>query len=287
MYELTYAARRVSLAAATLLLAACSSNTSTGTSTHNATATTATDANSPTTSLTTASSPSTPLSPPANRCGPPVDAAAHPLTLHGPSGATLPGVEVGHGTTFAILLHQTDGYGFCGSWPFADWLATEHDVHALLFDLCGFGRARCPDSKFSSDQQAQVALAVKWAQAHGGRRVVLVGASMGGALALSTAAVTRVDAVVDLSGPPSWPGAEARKAVPKITVPVLMVVSPNDPYASYPESHAAFNKIPARHKRFIKGTGAHGWSLLSGYTASANRTRWLPLATTVAHWIKG
>jgi predicted alpha/beta-hydrolase family hydrolase len=228
-----------------------------------------------------------PLSPPANRCGPPEDPAAREVALHGPGGSVLPAVDVGHGKTFAVLIHQTDGDGLCGFWPYADWLATKHDVHALLFDLCDFGRAKCPDGRFSGNQQAQVALAVQWARQHGARRVVLVGASMGGALALSTAALTTVDAVVDLSGPPTWPGAVASEAVAKINVPVLIATSPNDPYADYHQIHAAFDQITARPKRFIKGSGAHGWGLLSGFSASPNRIPWLPLATTVARWILG
>lgn len=207
--------------------------------------------------------------------------------MRGPKNSVLPAVEVGHGSTFAVLLHQTDGDGLCGFWPFADWLASEHGVHALLFDLCGYGRSRCPDTTFSEDQQAQVALAVQWVRAHGGRRVVLVGASMGGAVALSASVQTRVEAVVDLSGPPTWPGAEARKVVRKITVPVLIAASPGDRYANYDELRAAFDRITARPKRFIKGSGAHGWDLLSRYTSPSTHTRWLPLARIVAAWITG
>ncbi len=270
---------------AAVLLGACSSPTPVSTPPYaRTTVATSTDSPGPTQKPTKSADP---LSPPANRCGLPDDPAARQVTLRGPRGSVLPGVDVGHGKTFAVLIHQTDGDGLCGFWPFADWLATEHGVHALLFDLCDFGRARCRDAEFSSNQQAQVALAVEWARDHGARRVVLVGASMGGALALSTAAVTPVDAVVDLSGPPTWPGAVAHQAASKITIPVLIATSPGDPYADYDQIHAAFREITARPKRFIKGSGAHGWGLLSGFSASPNRVPWLPLATTVAHWIIG
>jgi predicted alpha/beta-hydrolase family hydrolase len=281
MSALTYR-RRIALIVAALVLGACSSHTSSGATSPHTTKTADTTVVS---TSSTSGTPRDPLSPPANRCGLPEDPAARQVTLHGPGGSVLPAVAVGQGRTFAVLVHQTDGDGLCGFWPYADWLATKQGVHALLFDLCDFGRARCPDGKFSSNQQAQVALAVQWARNHGARRVVLVGASMGGALALSTAAGTPVDAVVDLSGPPTWPGAEADKAVAKITVPVLIATSPDDPYADYAAIHAAFNQITARPKRFIKGSGAHGWGLLSGFSASPGSVRWQPLATTVAHWI--
>ncbi len=179
----------------------------------------------------------------------------------------------------AVFLHQTDGDGLCGWWPFAVWLTDHHHVRAVLVDLCGYGDADCPPSTFADDQQAQVALAVRYARKAGTRRIVLVGASMGGALALGSATVVHANAVVDLSGPADWPHAEAGPAARRLRVPCLIAVSPDDPDASYPALKAAFATIPASHKKFIPGDGAHGWDLLTDTTT--------PLASTVAHWIEG
>ncbi|MEP6598081.1 MAG: alpha/beta hydrolase [Actinomycetota bacterium] len=183
------------------------------------------------------------------------------------------------GSTVAVFLHQTDGDGLCGWWPFAAWLTDHFHVRAVLVDLCDYGRAICPPSTFADDQKAQVALALQHARTDATRRVVLVGASMGGALALGSATAVHADAVVDLSGPADWINDQAAPAARQLRVPCLIAVSPGDPDASYDALKAAFATIPASPKKFVSGDGGHGWDLL----ADTNT----PLATTVAHWITG
>ena len=221
---------------------------------------------------------------PAGPCGRPTNHAARPIDLAGPRGSTMPGFDVGRGSTVAVLLHQTDNAS-CGWWPFAAWLAAKHHGRALIFDLCGYGDARCPDARFASDQVAQAATAVRWARVHGARRVVLVGASMGGSIALDAAVAVHADAVVDLSGPPRWRLLDITRTAPSLTMPTLIAVSRNDPVAGYADLVAAFAQVPARHKKLVTGAGAHGWELIA--EVSGGTSRWLPLATTVVRWIAG
>lgn len=222
---------------------------------------------------------------PAARCGRPNRPDAHLSTLSGPGGARMPVVDIGRGQTVAVFIHQTDGDGLCGFWPMAAWVTQHFDARAVLFDLCGYGAAQCPSGAFADHQRAQVALAVRHARAAGARRIVLVGASMGGALALASAGDTHADGVVDLSGPADWPDAAAAPAAAELQVPCLMAVSPGDPDASYHDLRSAFTTIHAKPKRFVAGDGAHGWDLLADYNTQP--PRWRPLATTVAHWIIG
>jgi dienelactone hydrolase len=194
-------------------------------------------------------------------------------------------VQLGRGKTIAVLLHQTDGDGLCGFWPYAVRLADHDGIHTVLVDLCGYGQSQCRQGKFYDDQLAQVALAVRWARSLGGTRIVLVGASMGGALALATTPSTHADAVVDLSGPPEWIGDQAAALAARVTVPTLVVSSPGDSSTSFAGIRALFARIPAHTKKFMTGDGSHGWDLLGDYTTQP--TTWYPLADTVAHWITG
>jgi dienelactone hydrolase len=197
----------------------------------------------------------------------------------------MPAIDVGAGSTFAVLLHQTNRPASCGWWPYANWLATTRGLHAVAFDLCNYGEAKCPDEKFANNQVAQAKVAVDWARAHGARRVVIVGASMGGAIALDAAVATKADAVVDLSGPSQWPPLDVAWTAAKLTMPTLIAMRPGDLGTSYDDLKAAFPRIPATHKKFVE-VDSHGWDTLNDYR-NGTEIVWLPFATTVADWIEG
>ncbi|HET6919617.1 MAG TPA: hypothetical protein VFI46_09145 [Jiangellaceae bacterium] len=220
------------------------------------------------------------LVPQADRCGEPENPAAQAFELTGPNGATMPAVTVGSGSTVAVLLHQTDNVAMCGWWAYANWLTTQAEVQALLFDLCGFGEAVCTEGQFATDQIGQVELAVAYARDHGATRVVIVGASMGGSVALHAAVAVDADAVVDLSGPVTWRELRAEMIAPELTLPTLIAVSPDDDIdrRAY---EAFFPTIPASEKKLVIPESGHGWDMLE-----ANDTV-TPLATTVKDWIVG
>jgi dienelactone hydrolase len=218
-----------------------------------------------------------------DRCKVPVDGGTL-VTIPGPGGNQVPGATFGDGPVAAVLLHQTAPSGFCGWTSYAAWLA-DHGVRAVLVDLCGWGRATCTGA-FASDATAQVRVPVEWARAHGATRVVVVGASMGGAYALGVGQQAGADAVVDLSGPAQWqgvPGAvEAAKAT---TVPLLVAIWPGDSQMQPAVLKAAVTGSPARPKRFVATDGGHGWSMLDA--GSPGSPEWTPLAATVLAWVKG
>ena len=218
----------------------------------------------------------------AERCLVPVEG---PLTTFaGPDGSTMAGAVLGDGPDVAVFLHQTAPSGFCGFATYAEWAAS-HGVRAVLVDLCGWGRSSCR-GPFASDAQAQVRLLVDWARGHDARRVTLVGASMGGAIALGVGQRAGADAVVDLSGPADWEGVPtAGEAARSTTVPLLVAVAPGDREMDPPALRAAVRASPSRHKGFVSAPDGHGWGLLNDGTLA--EPVWTPLARDVLAWVKG
>ncbi len=205
------------------------------------------------------------------------------MVLTAATGTRLRGYDVGTGSTVAVLLHQTNADS-CGWWPYASYLAATHHLRAVALDFCGYGASRCPTA-LENDPVQQVALAVEWVRKHGGRRVVLVGASLGGAVALAAAGDVPVEAVVDLSGPSSWPGVPLDRAAPRVRVPTLVAVSPITDARLYDTLEEAFGEVPARDKQFVSVDSGHGWGMLTGVVAG--RPGLLPLAPVVAERIRG
>ena len=146
------------------------------------------------------------------RSGPqPADVAGtgfEPTVLKDPDVGRVPAVTAGSGSTVAVLLHQTDGNGLCGWLAYAADLVAQPGVQVLAIDLCGYGEAKCRGDRRGTRQVDAVDVAVREAHTRlGATRVVVVGASMGGSVALMTAATNPdVDAAVDLSGPVDWKG---------------------------------------------------------------------------------
>ena len=153
---------------------------------------------------------------PLRRCGPQSAAAAavgfRPRVLGDVAVGKIPAVTAGTGSTVVVLLHQTDGGGLCGWLEFATTLADDPTLAVLAIDLCRYGESRClavENGTFrDADQVDPVELAVRFARASmRAERVVVMGASMGGSVALMAAAtVPGIDSAIDLSGPVDWAG---------------------------------------------------------------------------------
>lgn len=219
--------------------------------------------------------------PATERCS--MDAPITDVDIPAPDGASLRAAVVGDGPHAAVMLHQTYG-ALCGWMPFSTIVGGK-DIKAIAIDICGFGFSYCPEP-FGSDPQAQVRAAVDWARAQGATSVTVVGASMGGAIALGTAQPAGADAVIDLSGPATWTRVpEAGAAAKDITIPLLLAVSPDDREMQPDVLKKAFDSAPSTTKRFVSSEeGGHGWDLLTKGSPDAKIT---PLGKIVASWIKG
>jgi dienelactone hydrolase len=217
-------------------------------------------------------------------CGEPA-AGARTVRFRTRDGVTLSGAVVGSGPVGAVLIHEYPLDG-CGWLPYARYLA-RHGVHALLFDLRCFGQSACTGGR--GHVTADVAAAMAELRRRGGRRIALVGASMGGAIAVVATARLHPAALVNLSGERTTAGltpgifVDAGAAAPRVSAPALFVVARGDQYVSVADMRGVARRTRSRVSRVIvlPAVAGHGWNLLLGTS-----TQWSPLAATVARFIR-
>jgi alpha/beta superfamily hydrolase len=196
-------------------------------------------------------------------------------------GVTLSGAVVGSGPVGAVLIHQYPRDS-CGWWPYAGYLS-RHGVRALLFDLRCFGSSECPNGRGHATADVDAAMAEL--RRRGARRIALVGASMGGAIAVVAAARLHPAALVDLSGERDTTGltpgidADASGAAHAVTAPALFAVARGDRYVPLADMRAVARSVRSATRRLIvlPAIAGHGWDMLFGVG-----TDWSPLAATVA-----
>ncbi|WP_408896581.1 alpha/beta fold hydrolase [Nocardioides sp. R1-1] len=229
-----------------------------------------------------------PLTGPLSRCGPQPAAAADagfvPTTLEDEEVGRISAVTAGSGPTVAILLHQTDGNGACGWLPYAAQLVAEPGVQVLAIDLCGYGESECTGDRSSGPAQVDaVAVAVREARTRmKAARVVVVGASMGGSVALMAAASpVEVDAVADLSGPVDWDGMEVVDGGRALRVPVLVAMADGEGEDQVAGARAIVDAAP-QGSRFEPAESGHGYDLLLDRADQPT-----PLGSAVLGWVRG
>lgn len=210
-----------------------------------------------------------------------VPADAEQQTLTGPDGSLISTARWGSGSTTAIMLHQTDGNGMCGFFFYGDYLAKQ-GVRVLAVDLCGYGQSLC-QLDLGSDAVAQVRFLAETARADGAKRVVLVGASMGGSLAVTAGKPVGAAAIVDLSGPADFDDSHIIADAPTVTMPALIgfgkVTDPND----LSVVRQQLKNMPTKQKRLVVFPEGHGYDLLR----VEDSTKLTPFAGQVLDWIRG
>lgn len=198
-------------------------------------------------------------------------------------GGRLEANTAGSGPAAVVFLHEIGRTGMCGFAPYAAWLIQHYQVQVVLVNRCGYGASDCRNGADTTDIRAETEPAVSWARSNGARTVTLVGASGGGGDALEAAAlVPGVTAVVDLSGDVNDTSVDDNVLAPRVTVPALLVVAPDDPYCSVSVMQSIYTQIAAPVKRLIIESqlpAVHGWDLLLD---GDHRPR--QLASVVADW---
>jgi alpha/beta superfamily hydrolase len=212
------------------------------------------------------------------------DATARAIRFRTRDGLTLAGAVVGSGPIGAVLIHEYPR-DLCGWVPYAGYLA-RRGIRTLAFDLRCFGESPCPDGR--GHAITDVAAAMTELRRRGARRIALVGASMGGAIAIVAAARLHPASVVDLSGEANTTGltpgidADGSSAAHDVTAPALFAVARGDRYVTPADLRSIARRSRSATTRVIvlPPSAGHGWDLLSG-----TATEWSPLAARVAAFI--
>lgn len=207
------------------------------------------------------------------------------MTLPSADGVRLAAAELGSGPRGVVLLHQTDRVAMCGWVAYAGYLATR-GMHVLLFDMRCAGESTCPaDLAPATNVLADTGVAISTLRRLGATSVSLLGASRGGAVAITAGArlpgVQRVAALspalfdVDYGG-----GATTSNSIARLRVPLLYAVDPKDTDSDAAQGRALVARAPAGRVTFtlLPPRTGHGWETVEDTSAPGG---WSPFAAQV------
>jgi pimeloyl-ACP methyl ester carboxylesterase len=147
------------------------------------------------------------------------------VSFRASGGARLAGNVLGRGPTGVVFAHTT-GADRCQWLPFARELAKK-GYRGLVFDMRGYGSST---GITNTDPHLDVIAAAAELRRRGAKRIVLMGASMGGTGVLAAAPRIRpaIRGVAELSAPTAFGGVSALSAVKQVKVPALFVAGRDD-----------------------------------------------------------
>src|SRR5258708_1583887 len=186
-------------------------------------------------------------------------AAAHAKLVHFGTrdGLRLAGFELGSGRRGVVLAHQY--LGDACQWGSYGASLARSGYHVVAFDFRGFGRSPVGPGKLDLDVLAAAAELRRL----GARKVVLIGASMGGTAVLVAAPEMKPPpaAVVSLSGPASFALISALDAVPRSAMPQLFAVGAKD-FQFSADPRDLYRRARSPKRLLVVPTGDHGVALL-------------------------
>jgi dienelactone hydrolase len=212
-------------------------------------------------------------------CGSTAGLTARPLWLTASDGVRLYAIEAGEGPVGVVLAHQGRS-DLCGELPYAKSLVGA-GLRVLAFDFRGNGHSALP-AKDTLAYRRDFVAAIGQLRADGATRIVLIGASMGGAAAVQNAGGLPLAGVVSLSGTRLWSGYGINRPGPSaLRAPLLYVGSKDDWRAPLSEARSIVQRAGSRDKRGVFYPGStHGWDLVQ-YAPFAAKTRAL-----IVDWIR-
>ncbi|HLJ79958.1 MAG TPA: alpha/beta fold hydrolase [Ktedonobacterales bacterium] len=228
----------------------------------------------------TASAPPTPIPTrtPFPTPSPTFTLPSHAVTFTTSDHVQLAGTLYGQGKTFVIFSNQTDT--IASSWTAIAQQFAARGYAALCYDYRGRGNSQGTRS-LGPSLMTDLRAAVAFAQRQGAQRIMLVGASIGGAVTANVAASTSVAAVAIISAPSDFPQVEVSDAtMASISAPKLLMDSQSDVYAQavqamYDAAH------PPKDLQMYPGAD-HGLDLLTGTYGTQAMQRLLAFAQQYA-----
>jgi alpha-beta hydrolase superfamily lysophospholipase len=198
----------------------------------------------------------------ATRCGDDAQGVeAKQVWFRASDGALLDGAAVGNGDVGVVLAHESPS-DLCPWLPFAKTLA-ERGYRAFAFDFRGSGASPARFGAQATRYDRDVAAAGAEVRRLGGKKVFVVGASLGGAAALNAAPSLdpQPAGVVSLSGEPQLLGA--MESAPRLQAPLLVLIARRDGYSSVADNRRLVRAAGPADKELAVYPGAwHGWDLL-------------------------
>ena len=148
-----------------------------------------------------------------------------PVSFRTADGIRLTGNVLGRGPTGMVMAHTTSA-DRCQWLPFARELAKK-GYRALVFDMRGYGGS---SGIANTSPDLDVVAAARELRRRGAKKIVLMGASMGGTGVIAAAPRIRpaIRGVVELSAPTAFGSADALAAARKLKVPALFVAGRDD-----------------------------------------------------------
>lgn len=172
--------------------------------------------------------------------------------------------SAGSGSTGVVLAHESPG-GLCG-WLPAVPNFTAHGLRVLAFDFRGFPPSTSAPNRTADDFAPDLQAAVDGTHADGASKVVVAGASFGGAATLAEGPKLHgVAGFVSLSGEENLPGRglNALAAVHRLRAPLLVLASRQDYYLDAAAAKQIVRAAGSADKQLALYPGAyHGWDLL-------------------------
>ncbi len=189
---------------------------------------------------------------------------APPVSFSADDGITLRGHVFGAGDVWIVLSHmfpddQTAWY------PFAGELAGR-GYHVLTYDFRGYGES---DGQKQIDRiDRDLLAAVGYVKRQHPRRLLLLGASMGGTASVIVASQGVADGLITLSAPITFHGLNAGDS--PLALPTLFISSELDD-DNQVSAQTLFDNASGERSIDIVPGSAHGIGLLSSHQASQVR----------------